>query len=313
MSNNDGMTPYDFDLLADAWRLALRADGKSPRTIVGYMTALRLYAAWCEAEGTKPDLSRRSVAAFVASLLDAGKARTTAAQRQIACRQFSAWLAAEGEIKRDELATMKAPKLDQKVVEHLTPEQMRALLLACAGTTFTCVRDMALVRFMHSTGARADEVCSMMLYDLQVGAKSCVIVRGKGGKGRRSGYGDKTAESLIRYLRARRRHPCTELPNLWLAGRNGRAGNPNATRGTLTYEALSQTMERRAQAAGIEGFHLHRLRHTAAVDWLRRGGTVSGLMSQLGWQSTDMVRRYIASAESELSIAEAQRLAVDDF
>jgi site-specific recombinase XerD len=308
-----GMTPDDYSLLTEAWRLSLRSQNKSPRTIRGYMTATRLFAGWCEQQGGEPDLSRRAVEAFVASLLDGGKASTTAAQRQIALRQFSAWLASEGEIKRDELAGLKAPKIDQRVVEHLTPDQMRALLAACAGTRFTNIRDLALVRFMHSTGARSDEVVSMKTYDIQVAAHSCVIVRGKGGKGRRSGYGDKTAEALVRYLRARRKHPAAERDDLWLAWANGRRSDPNSARGNLTYEGLSQALLRRAEAAGIEGFHLHRLRHTGAVDWLRRGGTVSGLMSQFGWTSIDMVRRYVAAAESDLAVDEAHRLAVDDF
>lgn len=307
------MTPDDWDLLTQSWRLSMRSTNMSPRTIRGYLTGTSLYAAWCAEQGIKPDLGRRNVEAFVAGLLDSGKASATAAHRQIALRQFSGWLAAEGEIKHDELATMKAPRVDQKVVEHLTEDELRALLVACAGSRFSCIRDTALVRFMISTGARASEVIDMRTYDLQVAAHSCVITRGKGAKGRRSGFGDKTADSLLRYLRARRKHPCTDLPQLWLAGRNGRRSDPNATRGALTYEGLSGALSRHAEAAGIEGFHLHRLRHTAAVMWLRNGGTVSGLMSQLGWESVDMVRKYVKAAESDLAVDEAQRLAVDDF
>jgi integrase len=37
-------------------------------------------------------------------------------------------------------------------------------------------------------------------------------------------------------------------------------------------------LKRRAQAAGIDGFHLHLLRHTAATRWLRAGGSEAGLM-----------------------------------
>ncbi|MCW2904132.1 MAG: phage integrase family protein, partial [Streptosporangiaceae bacterium] len=207
---------------------------------------------------------------------------------------------------------LKAPKVDQKVVDHLTPDEMRALRIACEGRSFAALRDRALVDFMHSTGARSDEVVSMMLLDLQIGAKSCVITRGKGGKGRRSGFGDKTAESLGRYIRARRKHPSANRPELWLAGHNGRRAD-GAQRGGLTYGGMKSGLGRRAEAAGIAGFHLHRLRHTAAVDWLRAGGTVSGLMAQCGWISMEQVNRYIAAASAELAIAEAHRLGVDDL
>lgn len=49
---------------------------------------------------------------------------------------------------------------------------------------------------------------------------------------------------------------------------------------------------RRAQHAGIDGFHLQRLRHTAAHGWLAAGGSESGLMAMAGWSRTDMMVRY---------------------
>ncbi|HUZ38226.1 MAG TPA: tyrosine-type recombinase/integrase [Streptosporangiaceae bacterium] len=81
----------------------------------------------------------------------------------------------------------------------------------------------------------------------------------------------------------------------------------------LTYEGLTSTLERRAETASIRHFHLHRLRHTAAVDWLKRGGTVPGLMAQMGWEDVEMIRRYVKAAEADLAVAEAHRLGTDDF
>jgi integrase len=60
---------------------------------------------------------------------------------------------------------------------------------------------------MAECGTRADEVVSMKVFDVQVGAGSAVIVRGKGGRGRRSGFGPRTGDALGRYLMARKKHP----------------------------------------------------------------------------------------------------------
>lgn len=304
------MTHDDLAELISFWQTSLRNANMSRNTIRTYVAGVTQYGAWCAERGTEPDLSRRSAEAFTASLIDSGASSGTAYVRSASLRRFSAWCVAEGEIGADELVTLKAPKVDQKVVEHLTPAQLRALLAACEGRSFAQVRDMALVRFMHSTGARSEEVLSMQLIDLQIGAKSAVITRGKGGRGRRSGFGDRTAETLGRYLRARRRHKFADRPELWLAGDNGRRPGQ---RGALTYPGLKSALTRRAEAAGIEGFHPHRLRHTAAVDWLRAGGSVPGLMAQCGWISMEMVNRYVEAASAELAIDEAHRLSVDDF
>jgi site-specific recombinase XerD len=293
----------DFAELTEHWEISLRNQHKSPRTIDSYLTGLGQFASWCTAQDIDPDLTRRNVEGFTASLILTGKSAATAGLRQIALRLFSAWLVETGELERDDLLGVKQPKLDQKVVEGLTRDEVQALIAACAGRSFTQVRDLALVRFMLATGARADEVVSMKTWDLQVGAGSAVIVRGKGGKGRRGGFGDKSAEAIARYLRARRKHPLAERPELWLAGRQR----------ILTYDGLYTTLRRRALAAGILGFHPHRLRHTWAVSWARAGGSTTGLMAAGGWTSMEMPMRYFGSAAQELAAEEARRLRLDDF
>ena len=95
------------------------------------------------------------MSAFVASLLDAGSEAATARSRQLSLRRLSAWLAEEGEIPTDELVGMKPPKLDTKVYEPLTDDQVRALLAACQGPAMYDRRDEALVRLMVKTGAPA--------------------------------------------------------------------------------------------------------------------------------------------------------------
>ena len=53
---------------------------------------------------------------------------------------------------------------------------------------------------------------------------------------------------------------------------------------------------------------MHRLRHTAAVRWLARGGSESGLMAQSGWRSRDMIDRYVHTAREKLAAEEFDRL-----
>jgi integrase len=81
----------------------------------------------------------------------------------------------------------------------------------------------------------------------------------------------------------------------------------------MSYEGMKSSLGRRAEVARIDGFHPHRLRHTMAVDWLRGGGTVSGLMSQAGWVSIEMVQKYIEAAAAELAVDESHRLNLGDF
>ena len=64
----------------------------------------------------------------------------------------------------------------------------------------------------------------------------------------------------------------------------------------LTYTGLHTSLKQRAADAGIIGFHLHRLRHTMALRWMRAGGSETGLMAHAGWTSNMMIGRYVKAA-----------------
>ena len=197
----------DLAELLTSWELALRAERKSPQTVKSYGDGVRRFLSWCTVNDRSPVLDRPTVSAFVVSLLDNGAEPTTARSRQLSLRRFSAWLVDEGELDRDELVGVKAPKLDQKVTEPLTDVQIKALIAACSGVDqFRDRRDEAVIRFMIETGCRAGEVAVMALSDLNLPAGVAIVRRGKGGKGRSVPFGPQPTRARDRYIRARRAH-----------------------------------------------------------------------------------------------------------
>jgi site-specific recombinase XerD len=198
----------------------------------------------------------------------------------------------------DPLLGIKAPQLDNKVIEPLTEDQLKALLKACAGPEMRDRRDEAILRLMLETGARAGEVIGLTVDDLNLAQGTAVIRRGKGGKGRLVPFGPHTARAMDRYLRARRTHRLAKADALWL-GERGRA---------FSYDALHKSLGMRADRAGIDGFHPHRMRHTAAHRWLAAGGSESGLMAVAGWTRPDMLMRYTKAQASARAADEARTL-----
>ena len=302
---SESLSVADLRLLAASWALSLRADRKSPQTLKAYGDGVRYFLDWCERHEATP-LSRASLRGWVSALLDGGAAAATARARQLAVRRFSAWLAEEGEIGTDPFLGVKAPKLDQQVVEPLTDEQLRALLKACQppkGATpaeaLRHRRDEAILRLMLETGARAGEVVALTLDDLDLVAGTATIRRGKGGKGRVVPVGPQAAQAIDRYLRLRRHHRLAATSaDLWLGDRGKQ----------FSYDALHKTLGERAAAAGIAGFHPHKMRHTAAHRWLAKGGSEGGLMAVAGWTRPDMLMRYTKAQASARAAEEAARL-----
>jgi site-specific recombinase XerD len=298
------MNLADAALLAESWQLALRAERKSPQTIKAYSDGVRYYLAWCAERGVEP-MQRASLNHWVAALLDGGSAASTARARQLAVRRFATWLTDEGELTDNPFLGVKAPKLDEKVIEPLTEDEVRAMIKACVPPKGSSPkqmmfhrRDEALIRFLFESACRAGETVAMDLADVDLGAGTAIVRRGKGGKGRSVPFGPQTALAIDRYLRLRRSHRLADSPKLWLGDR-GKG---------FSYDALHKSLAQRATAAGVAGFHPHRLRHTAAHRWLAAGGSEGGLMAVAGWTRPDMLMRYTKAQASARAAAEAREL-----
>jgi hypothetical protein len=125
-------------------------------------------------------LDRASVTAFTADLLEPAASRQPARARQLALRRFSAWLLEEGESDADPLLGLEAAKLDAKVIEPLSPEQIKALVAACAGKDLRDRRDEALVRLMIETSVRTGEVVALGTEDVDLSTGRATVRRSEG-------------------------------------------------------------------------------------------------------------------------------------
>jgi site-specific recombinase XerD len=288
----------DLAALLPSWQLAMKAERKSPGTIKVYGDGVNKFLRWCAATGHPAELSRASVQAFLADLLDDGAEGNTARSRDLALKRFAAWLVDEGELSANPLIGLRPPRADHKVVNALTDDDLKSLIKACQGKSLQDRRDEAIVRLMAETGMRASEVIGLQVSDVDLQRGLVTVQRGKGGMGRVAPFGSQTAASIDRYIRARRAHRLAANGDLWVGGGGKSFG----------YHGLGKALKDRAEAAGIEGFHLHIMRHTAATRWLRAGGSEGGLMAVAGWSTRSMVDRYTGASAAERAAAEARGL-----
>jgi site-specific recombinase XerD len=286
-----------------SWQLVMRSENKSPRTITTYTAGVESFLSWCERTGAPAELTKANAQAWIAALLDGGAQATTATTWLGGLKRFAAWLAEEGELPADPLLRMSPPKKDTKITPSLTEAQLAALIKVCQGKGFVDRRDEALVRLMLETGMRAGEVVDLKVTDVDTGRGLVMITRGKGAKGRIAPFGPKTAVALDRYIRLRRQHADPDNPQLFVG----------AHIKTFSYWGLARTLRQRAREAGIEGFHLHLLRHTAASRWLAAGGSEGGLMAVAGWSSREMLDRYVRATAAERAAAESRKLNLGDL
>lgn len=92
---------------------------------------------------------------------------------------------------------------DQKLVRHLTMEEVRAILNAPDLTTRSGTRDRAMLHLCFGGGLRVSELVGVLLENITLGRTPSVMVRGKGRRERCLPLWKETARDLRAWLAIR--------------------------------------------------------------------------------------------------------------
>jgi site-specific recombinase XerD len=150
-----------------------------------------------------------------------------------------------------------------------------------------CAR--AILLLFLDTGLRLSELAALRMADLR--PDGSVKVMGKGARERIVPVGSVARQALARYLWVRST-PDADQPIF----RSERGGGPLGGRG------IQQVFRGLKLRAGVPGrCSPHSLRHTFARSYLVNGGDAFSLQRILGHATLDMVKRYVALADSDLA------------
>jgi site-specific recombinase XerD len=271
----------------------------SPPTQRWYVQKLELFAEWCDQEQIDlENLKASHVRRFIEGLRSrtnqqTGKTISSYTLRGYAqvIKGFLNWCAKEDGL--EELVSEKTPKrielprVDAKVIETFTPDQIKRLFAACEKefTQTLTMRDKAILSVLLDTGIRASELVGLTLDNVFLSAQDAYIrVFGKGRKEREVGLGKEARIALHRYI-TRYRQAGKEEQHVFLS----RFTQP------LTVNGLDQVIYRLGEWARISGVRCsaHTFRHTYAVSYLQAGGDVYKLSRLLGHTGVQVTENYL--------------------
>jgi integrase len=193
------------------------------------------------------------------------------------------------------LARPKAPKPYQtESVKALSDEEVGVLVSAvrrrAQSSDLVGKRDYALLLLYLATGLRRQEAIGLRGKDVHVGETLVLEYRAKGGDYRsREVREPQVREALLDYLMASERlHALKTDAPLWT--RHDRAGKPGEA---LTSHCFVKNLKKYAREAGVEGFHLHRTRHTFARIVSEVTGDITATQNALDHQNRSTTRVYV--------------------
>lgn len=248
-------------------------------TIGAYDRDLRAYLAFLAERGifAPDDVDRRDVEDFVAAKR-ADRAADSSVNRALsAVKGFHRFMVREGLSSTHPAATLRIPKMTDRLPEVISIEAAGRLLDQGFPDTAAGARDRAVLEVLYGCGLRASELCGLDVGETYLD-EGFLRVTGKGSKERLVPLVGTARCVLANYLDGARGE---------LAGRaRSLATSPSVflnMRGTrLSRQSVHAICERYGRAVGIEGLHPHTLRHSFATHMLAGGADLRALQEILG-------------------------------
>tara|TARA_R110001592_G_scaffold145442_1_gene369053 strand:- start:693 stop:1625 length:933 start_codon:yes stop_codon:yes gene_type:complete len=228
-------------------------------------------------------VDKHDIRAYLAHIQTRGNSPRTTARKLASLRAVYRYFVQSNFMVENPAKAVKSPSLSRELPDVLSIPEVTALLEAPDGEKSLGVRDKALLETLYSSGARASEVRSVVLHDLDL-TESTMRVLGKRKKERIVHLGSYAREALINYLRIRATLGKPKHEVLFVNFRGG----------PLTTRSIQRVVEHyvREVLPGRREVSPHTLRHTFATHMLDGGADLRTVQELLGHENLSSTQIY---------------------
>ncbi len=173
----------------------------SPNTIDSYKKDLADF--FCFINKNNIDylkINRQDIRGYLKYLDESKLKNSTIARRISAIRSFYNYLLTKGIIDNNIFNSIRNPKLEKKLPNYLSYEELSKILDNIDTSTPIGLRNRLLIEMFYATGCRVSELINIKLIDINFSNKSIKIM-GKGKKMRVVYYGEYAQDYLNKYLK----------------------------------------------------------------------------------------------------------------
>ena len=204
--------------------------------------------------------------------------------RRIFSSYFS-WLEEEDFILKSPVRRIHKVKTGTQVKEVLTDENLEQLRDGCS-----CIRDMAIVDFLSSTGIRVGELVKLNKNDINFNERECIVF-GKGNKERIVYFNARAKLHLLEYLKSRK----DKNPALFVS-----LAKPHKRLEISGVETRLRNLGRKIKLPRV---HPHKFRRTLATMAIDKGMPVEQVQKLLGHVKIDTTMHYAMVNQTNVKLS----------
>lgn len=224
-------------------------------------------------------IDRKTIRQFLVHLHSLKQQKRTIARRICALRSFFSFACANKLMSKNPTEEIETPKIEKKLPQTLTFQQVLTLFEQPDLTNYLGLRDRTILEVFYSSGLRLSELAALDREDFN-NESSLIKLKGKGKKERLVPITKTASNWILKYLNDPRRY----LPGKNTLPEQDRAAiflNCSGTR--LTTRSIDRMFKTYLKASGLAGNATpHTIRHTIATHWLEHGMDLKTIQLLLG-------------------------------
>ncbi len=265
----------------------------SRNTVLSYKRDLLKLESYLYEEGITEltGVTSTVLQSYVLQMEKGGFAAATVSRNIASVKAFFHFLARKGYIPEDVAEDLKAPKIEKKMPEILTTDEVNRLLDQPKGSTPKDIRDRAMLELLYATGIRVSELISLKLSDVnfQVGYIICRDAR----KERVVPFGTPAKRALTDYVKNAR--------GLMLADQESDVLFTNCSGQPMSRQGFWKLVKYYARKAGITAdITPHTLRHSFAAHLVENGADLRSVQEMLGHSDISTTQIYANMSQNKL-------------
>lgn len=259
----------------------------SKNTEVSYQRDLKKMAAYLSAHGIRDITQVRELdlQGYMNEMERKNFASSTISRSVASIRALFQYLFKEGRIQQDPAENLKPPKVEKKIPEILSVEEVDRLLKQPDPATPKGMRDTAMMELLYATGMRVSELIHLHTSDLnlQFGYITCH----DHGKERIIPIGNVSKKALAQYMEtARGEFVKDDTETMLFTNCSGKA---------MSRQGFWKVLKGYADDAGIlRDITPHTLRHSFAVHMLQNGADIKSVQEMLGHSDISTTQVYLS-------------------